>query len=217
MHACVAQAYRNQRKYSYFLRMDIRKYFPSIDHDVLFANLSRTIWDEPTLSFFRRVLHHGDSSGVGLPIGNLTSQHLANLHLSYLDHFVLQTLAPKAYVRYMDDFVLWANDRDFLQQAQQRITVYLELTLHLHPKPSITELLPARKGLLFLGCRILPNQVRLSQRSLYRLRKHIRKWQWEKRQGVSESGLARKAASVMGWTALAHTHSLRSCLQISTL
>jgi retron-type reverse transcriptase len=209
-HAAVAQSYANQRRYGWFLKMDIRKYFPSIRHDVLLRLVGRHFKDKAFLLCLERIVDHGGENGLGLPIGNLTSQHLANLHLSYLDHFVLQTLAPCAYVRYMDDFVLWSNCQESLRIAQQRITQYLDQVLHLTPKHSATELLPVRKGLLFLGCRILPNQVRLSQRSLYRLRRHIRQWYFDLQYGVAEETLTRKAASVMGWTRLAHSHALRS-------
>lgn len=111
----------------------------------------------------------------GIPIGNLTSQHLANFYLAHLDHFVLQQLRPSAYVRYMDDFVLWGKSRQELSDAKARIESWLQETLQLELKSSVTDLAPCRQGLTFLGFRILPDRIRLAQRSLKRLRSRVRK------------------------------------------
>jgi retron-type reverse transcriptase len=111
------------KKYHYALKCDVRKYFPSIDHDVLLDLVGRAIGDQRLLDLLTTVVasHHdsvehkwhsgGDLFDVrlrkrGLPIGNLTSQFLANVYLTPIDHFVKHELRVKGNVRYLDDFLL---------------------------------------------------------------------------------------------------------------
>ncbi len=205
-HACVWQAYRNQQRHAFFLRLDIHKFFPSVPHEILLNLLSQRVWDVQTMNFFRRVVHYGGSNGVGLPIGNLTSQLLANFYLAHLDHFILQHLHPAAYLRYMDDFVLWADDRASLREMLKKIHSYLEYVLQLQLNEQVTMLGTSRNGLTFLGFRILPFGIRLSLRSRHRLRGHIRRWEWGWHRGMDEKVLARRTDSVIGWCAFANSH-----------
>ena len=135
-HAAARYAYKCAKCSKYFLKLDVRKYFDSIDHAVLKRQLTRIIKDERCLELLFSVIDsyempckqalraafepaegvatnevgaQGETSPTcGLPIGNLTSQFFANLYLSPLDHFILEHLKPKAYVRYMDDMVIFA-------------------------------------------------------------------------------------------------------------
>ena len=127
------------RSSRYVLQCDVRKYFPSIDHAILKAILSRkikcphTLWlihtiidgsndQEPAIEYFP-----GDNLLTpaqrrrGLPIGNLTSQFFANIYLSSFDHFVKEHLKAKKYLRYVDDFALFSDDRGFLAEARPAI------------------------------------------------------------------------------------------------
>ena len=211
-HACVRQAYRNQRRFSWFLRLDVRKFFDSIPHVRLLELLRREVWDPGIFSLLERIVHAAGCDGRGLPIGNLTSQHFANFYLSYLDHFVLQTLRPCAYVRYMDDFVLWGRGRQEMSGWLTAIRAFLSDALGLILKDSATEIAPAARGLSFLGFRILPDRIRLGQRSLQRLRGHLRRFRkkWE-RTGDWEN-LRHSWDAVHGHAATAHIRSLRRTL-----
>ena len=114
------------------------------------------------------------SPGRGLPIGSLTSQHLANFYLGYFDRFVKEKLRLRGYVRYMDDCILWgesASDLRFLV-PQREAFVRSELVLDLK-EPTIC---PARSGFEFLGCRVFPTHVTLNRRS--RSDSEVASWTW---------------------------------------
>lgn len=96
------------KKYEYFLKCDIRKYFESVNHALLKNLLKRLFKDEKLLRLLEVIIDHVPESyepGRGIPIGNLTSQHFANLYLGELDHFLKDRLRVKGYLRYMDDCV----------------------------------------------------------------------------------------------------------------
>lgn len=152
------------RKHRFYLKLDIRKYFYCIDHAVLKQQLRRQFKDEPLLRLFDQIIDSYEvSPGCGIPIGNLTSQYFANHYLGALDHFIKNDLRCKAYLRYMDDFVLWANDKEQLKQWLREIVVFLSDVLRLALKPPAlnrTEL-----GLSVLGYRIFPEKTLLTRRS----------------------------------------------------
>ena len=106
--AAVRRAESYARHYGWFLKMDIRKYFDSVDQCVLLELLARKSKDAAVQRMFGQILASYETApGRGLPIGNLTSQHFANFYLDPLDRFVKERLRCRAYVRYMDDFVVW--------------------------------------------------------------------------------------------------------------
>jgi len=131
---------RFTNRYTYALKCDVRKYFESIDHAILGKKLARTIRCRPTLELCCRIIASSEASSAqpvlfpgddlftagnrarGLPIGNLTSQLWANLYLDRLDHLVREELRVPGYVRYTDDFILWADDKAFLHACLNRIS-----------------------------------------------------------------------------------------------
>lgn len=157
------QFFRSSR---YILQCDIRKYFPSIDHEILKSILHRrikcpgTLWlidtiidgsneQDPAIEYFP-----GDTlltplqRRKGLPIGNLTSQFFANVYLNEFDHFVREQLKVSKYLRYVDDFSLFADDKQFLGDARESIEDYLvRLRLKIHPIKS--QLFETRYGANF--------------------------------------------------------------------
>ncbi len=116
-YAGIEQARKYQQKYRWFLKLDVRKYFGSIDHDVLKTLLSRRFKDNVLLQVFSSIIDsYHTTEGKGLPIGNLSSQYFANHYLALADHYIKEKLQAPAYIRYMDDMVIWANDKDLLLQ-----------------------------------------------------------------------------------------------------
>src|SRR5690606_321359 len=113
----------------------------------------------------------GSDEAHGVPIGNLSSQYFANHYLSGLDHHVKEVLKIKAYVRYMDDMILWHDDKAELKNAYRAIREYVETSLRCELKPE--QLNYCSCGLPFLGYLVFPYHLRLSQRSKKRF---IRKW-----------------------------------------
>jgi hypothetical protein len=130
----------------YVLQSDIRSYFASVDHDVMMGLVARRVADERLFALVGSLIVHGcEAPGRGMPIGNLTSQLFANLYLDPFDHFVKETLRVRHYLRYMDDFVLLAADRDEARARLAAVEAFLRDRLRL-------ELNPRRIVVVPLGC-----------------------------------------------------------------
>jgi hypothetical protein len=137
-HAAVQYAFGQCKSNRFFLKLDIRKYFDSIDHDALKAMIRRLIKDKRVLFLLDGVIDSYEvAPGRGVPIGNLTSQFFANLYLAGMDHFILEKLRPAAYCRYMDDFVVWGNSSEELKAALVRVKDYIEQNLKLSIKQPV--------------------------------------------------------------------------------
>lgn len=137
---------------NYVLKCDISKYFPNINHNVLKRLVRDKIADEKLLNLLDGII---DSSGEekGLPIGNLTSQLFANIYLNKLDEYVKYTLHIKHYVRYMDDFIILHESKEFLHEIKSKIDDFLN-TLMLSMHPSKTNIILILTGIDFLGYRV---------------------------------------------------------------
>ena len=172
-HAAVAQAQRYLGQESWFLKTDIDKYFDSIRHRNLLGLIERKIKDARLLAITERIVRNGGINGVGLPIGNLTSQFFANVYLNGFDHFVKQELRVRRYVRYMDDFVQFSTEKEALKAHRKAVEAYLAEELGLRLKPGATFINSASNGLTFLGRRIFPNLVRLAPANLRRITRRM--------------------------------------------
>jgi retron-type reverse transcriptase len=139
---------RNNTQTCWVLKCDIRKFFASIDHDILKNISAENIDDKETLWLIDEII---DSFNPGLPLGNLTSQLLVNVYMNKFDHFIKRRLTVRYYIRYADDFVIMDENRERLQKLIPEIAHFLhsELKLSLHPKKvSISTLV---SGIDFLG------------------------------------------------------------------
>ncbi len=128
----------NHSRTVWVLKCDIRKFFANIDHSTLKDILSRHLEDANTMHLFTMVVdsfHTKDRIGVGLPLGNLTSQLLVNIYMNEFDQFVKHTLKVRYYIRYADDFVILHEHKDDLLALLQKLSEFLErrLKLSLHP------------------------------------------------------------------------------------
>lgn len=171
--AAVERARHFARRHTYFLKLDIRRYFDSVSHAILRERLERRFKDRWLLDLFGTILAgHETAPGRGLPIGSLTSQHFANFTLGWLDQFVKHTLRVRGYVRYMDDFVVWGDDRIWLREVRDRIRSFLaeELALELKAEPYLNR---CRVGMDFLGNRVYPTHVTLNRRGRVRFRRAV--------------------------------------------
>lgn len=181
----------------FYLKLDIRKYFPSISHHRLDSLIEGLFKEPKMLSLWRQVVSsHGGSERRGLPIGSLTSQHLANAYLGQFDRFVKETLRVKGYVRYMDDMVLWGESSQTLQAHLSVINDYLQrrLSLGLKPTPYINRV---EHGLDFLGARIFPTYMVPNRTSRIRYRRRIQKIEKLQSLGmIGESELQRMGTSM---------------------
>ncbi|HEY5221118.1 MAG TPA: reverse transcriptase/maturase family protein [Candidatus Paceibacterota bacterium] len=146
-------ASRNNTRTCWVLKCDIKKFFANIDHKVLMDIFARRISDERLLSLLREIVDSFSASrpGVGLPLGNLTSQLFVNVYMNEFDQFVKHTLKAKQYIRYADDFVILSPNRDWLRIVLLEISYFLQdrLKLQLHPDKVFVKTLAS--GVDFLG------------------------------------------------------------------
>lgn len=152
-YAMAYQVSHNHTRTCWVLKCDIRKFFASIDHCILIGVLQQYITDQDVLWLLGEVIvsFHSGISGIGLPLGNLTSQLFANIYLNELDQFVKHRLKARHYIRYADDFVLLSEDREWLEHQLPHLQQFLKdrLCLTLHPdKVFITTV---ASGIDFLG------------------------------------------------------------------
>ena len=188
----VLRAQQFTRRNSWYLKLDIHKFFDSIDHAVAIRFLEKAFQDADLIALFKKILSTYQSSpGKGIPIGNLFSQHLANYYLCRLDHWLKEVRKIKDYIRYMDDFILFASDKRRLAQELPEIQAFLEKHLCLKLKNSI-QLNQVCFGVPFLGYRIFPGHIRLLSASLRRFSRKYREYEERYCTGLwSEGDLAR--------------------------
>ena len=210
LHKCLHRAQGYCRRFDWFLKMDIRRYFDSIDHMIALRLLSRRFKDRELLLLFQRLLDtYHIQTGQGVPIGNLISQHLANFYLGPFDHWIKEELGVKGYVRYMDDFLVFGGNKNDLKIKLDRIRAYLKDQLKLELKENV-QLNRCKCGIPFLGMRVFPNVIRLSRPSKQRFSKKFRYYehQWIKGKW-SEKTLARRMTPLVQFTKAANTNDFR--------
>lgn len=188
----------------YCLKLDIRKYYPSVDHEVLKAILRRKIKDQRTLRLFDEII----DSAPGLPIGNYLSQTLANVYLAYFDHYVKEVLGVRYYYRYVDDIVVLSSDKAQLRSVLRGMKMYLG-SLHLEVK-SNWQIFPVEaRGIDFLGYVFRHGYVLLRKRikhNLFKALAHQRKVA----RSCEEIRLA--VASYIGWLKYTNSKHLTNTL-----
>ncbi|MFA6057257.1 MAG: reverse transcriptase domain-containing protein [Taibaiella sp.] len=131
----------------YCLKLDIKKFYPSVDHDILKQLLRRKFKDQGLLWLLDEII----DSAPGLPIGNYMSQYLANFYLCYFDHWIKEVKGVKYYFRYADDIVLLAPDKASLHYLLTEITEYLLVNLKLEVKSNYQVFPVQQRGIDFLG------------------------------------------------------------------
>lgn len=182
------------RRFDYVLPMDVKQFFAAIDHALLIENLSKGLHDEKVLDLCKLIIHSGAGilntcyemvyfsgddllAGIrprGLPIGNLTSQFWANVYLNGLDHYIKRDLKCRGYVRYVDDLLLFSNNKKELHEWKNAVINYLagmRLTIHENSAQSR----PCRVGVPFLGFQVFPDHRRLKRRKAVQARRRIKK------------------------------------------
>jgi RNA-directed DNA polymerase len=191
--AAVEKALIDVSNTNYCLKLDIRKFYPSVDHTILKALLRRKIKDNDLLWLLDEII----DSAAGLPIGNYLSQYLANFYLSGFDHWIKQEMAVKYYFRYADDIVILSGDKAQLHALLQRIRAYLLNNLNLEVKANYQVFPVAARGIDFVGYRFYHTHTRI--------RKTIK--QNFARMAVKRND-EKSFASYMGWMAHAKTRHL---------
>lgn len=175
VHAAIHHAQSQARSFPWVMHLDITAYFPSIDHAVLREQLIRRFRGDGLRLIDAVIQTHGADEGRGLPIGALTSQHFANHYLNVADRWALAQPEVRAHCRYMDDFLLWGEDRLGLVKFRDRFIDYLAGELCLNVKPPLIQ--RCNQGMCFCGIHIKPYSLRASQRRRRRYRQTLVYWQ----------------------------------------
>jgi retron-type reverse transcriptase len=212
-HKAVRLAQNYIRVNKFYLKMDIEKYFETMDHRKLVEIFSGVVKDKQVLRLLKTILRTSEQSsgiqGKGIPIGNLTSQFLANVYLNILDHYALNTLAVQNYIRYMDDFVIFANDKDKLKAYRDELEQFAAGELLLKVKDRATVIQKRENGLGFLGYRVFPNLVRVKNKNIPRLKRKIAVRQKQYQEGkITEEQLVASVQSIMGYFRFAGSRHL---------
>lgn len=208
-YAALERAKKYSHKFDFYLKLDVRKFFGSIDHQVLKEQMLFLFKDKELLHIFEAIIDsYPNEARKGLPIGNLTSQYFANHYLSALDHYIKEDLQCKAYVRYMDDMVLWHSDKEFLKDCLAKINSFVEAKLALILKPPLLQ--KTDKGLPFLGYLIFPYFTRLKQQSKKRFICKLRTIEEDyHHQLISEEEAQKRALPLIAFTQHADTRRFR--------
>lgn len=173
-HAALERAKFFTTHREWYLKLDVRKFFESIHHEVLVGQLARLFKDPGVVGIFEQIIHSCEASpGRGLPIGNLTSQYFANHYLVGLDRFIKETLRVRAYTRYMDDLVIWHFEKNALLKARDAVREYVETELRCTLKPEALN--RTCNGLPFLGYHLFPYHTRLLHKSKHRFIRKMRR------------------------------------------
>ncbi|MDH7485141.1 MAG: reverse transcriptase/maturase family protein [Anaerolineae bacterium] len=215
-HRALDRCQQFARRHRYVLQCDVRQFFPSIDHAILRELLAHKVADPGIMWLVDRILESGigvlseeyqmvyfpddDLLAIhrprGLPIGNLTSRFWANCYLNPFDHFVKRELRCPAYLRYVDDFLLFGDDKREMwawKEATVERLARLRLTIH----ETRAQVRPVGQGIPFLGFVVFPQQRRLKRRKGIAYRRRLKGLLQDYAAG--EISLDRVTASVQGW------------------
>lgn len=199
-HTAINRASGFASRFRFVLKCDIQQYFSSIDHGVLMELIRRRIWDKEVLWLVNTIIEASHSHQEftsyfpgddlftpferrkGLPIGNQTSQFFANVYLNGLDHYIKEVLQAPAYIRYVDDLLVFHHRKEPLHHICEAIRTYGEnLRLRLHPGKCYVA--PVRTGFTFLGHRIFPSHRRLEAGNVRRFKRRLRWYRKEIQEG----------------------------------
>jgi RNA-directed DNA polymerase len=232
-HAALDKYGSFSKENRYVLKCDVKKYFPSIDHEILKQIVREKIICKDTLELIDKIIDNsnpqeeintyfnGDNLFTpferkrGIPIGNLTSQFLANVFLDRLDDFVNVKLGINKYIRYVDDFVIFGNDKKELMLYLQKIDDYLE-NLRLILNKNKTKIHHTKQGVKFLGFKLF-HKFRLVQRSnVIRAKTRFKKIELQIKAGIIEK--PKVLSSVNGWLGhVINANSLKLVNKMSNL
>lgn len=170
-HKNIKKWLKNTTETKYCLKLDIRKFYPSVNREILYNKFERIIKDKDTLLLISKII---DVDCSGLPIGFYTSGWFANLYLTDLDNFIKEELNIKYYLRYVDDLVLFSSNKRKLQKSIRLITEYLKKD-KLIVKKNYQVFNIDYRDIDFLGYRFFRNKTILRKRIMLRISKRARK------------------------------------------
>lgn len=192
---------KDHKNTKYCLKMDIKKYFDSVPHDVVLEKLSKQIHDEKFLKILKEVV---DVNEKGLPLGFYTSQWFANWYLTEMDHYIKEELGAKYYIRYMDDMIIFGANKRKLHKMRIAIDNYLQTRLKLRLKEN-WQIFPINSRFLdFMGYRFYRDRTTLRRSILYKACRKSEKIAKEKAT-IYE---IKQAMSYLGWFKQTDTYDI---------
>jgi len=199
-------ATQNGRVSCFALKCDIKKFFDTIDHDILLAILKKRIKDENTIWLLKQIISSFSSNysllGIekGVPIGNLTSQLFANIYMNELDIFIKQKLKVKYYLRYTDDFIILSKNKEYLKNIIPQIVSFLQDELRLKIHEEKTTIQKTSQGVDFLGYVVFNKYKLVRTKTKRRMTKKFNLKINEYHQGiVSKTSLSQSLQSYLGF------------------
>lgn len=201
----------------YCLKLDIVKFYPSIQHTILKEILRRKIKDKDFLQILDEIIDSVnscvDTKGVGVPIGNYLSQFYANIYLTDFDHWVKEVLKCRYYYRYADDIVILGNSKEELRVVLEKIQEYLWTKLRLKVKENYQIFPVPIKGIDFVGYVIRPTHTLLRKSIKNKITLSAERYHLGL---VTEESYRKAMASYYGWMKYANTKHLLSVLEQKT-
>ena len=186
----------------YCLKMDIKKYFENIPHEILKERLESLIHDKRFLAVLFEII---DVCETGIPLGFYTSQWVANWYLTELDHYITESLGARHYIRYMDDMIVFSNDKDDLHRIRQMISVYLQRELGLEMKENWAIFPISKRALDFMRFRFYPDRTTLRKSIMIKASRKARRL-WKKDKPTIYD--VRQMLSYNGWLLSTSTYKL---------
>ncbi|HUD20645.1 MAG TPA: reverse transcriptase/maturase family protein [Candidatus Saccharimonadales bacterium] len=188
------------------IKLDIRKFFDSVDHEILLGLLEVRIADKRLLSLLEQIIRSFCfSPGKGMPLGNLTSQLFANVYMDPLDKFVKQNLNAKHYLRYADDFIILSSNSHELLGYLVEINIFLKERLKLHVHPNKVFLRKLNQGIDFVGYVALPHYQLPRRKTVNRMLKKLK--------SAKTSDIEKSLPSYLGHIRHAKSHKLTKTIR----
>lgn len=198
---------KSYREY-YILKMDVRKFFNSIDKKILYKILNKRIKDKKLLWLIRQILS-AQGRDKGIEIGNYTSQTFANIYLNELDQYVKHKLKCKYYYRYMDDMVIMCENKEIAKDSLNNITKFLKENLKLTLN-SKTRIFKDIQGVNFCGYKINEKRLKIRHTSKCRMKRKLKRYTKQLREGkITLPEIQRSIASWLGYVKHADSYNLR--------
>lgn len=198
---------RSYREY-YILKMDVSKYFNSIDKNILYMILRRRIKDQKVLWIIKKILT-AQNRQIGIEIGNYTSQTFANIYLNEVDQYAKNNLKIKYYFRYMDDTVILVKTKDEAKNILKKIKEFLKTKLHLSLNDK-TQIFKSKQGVNFCGYKINEYRLKVRDKGKKKFKKKIKKLLKDIKDGKLSSKDARVyLTGHIGYFEIADTYNLK--------
>lgn len=214
-HSASRLVMKNVRRSRYCLQGDVKKFYPSIHHDVAMQIVEKKIKDEWVLWILEDIIRSFPGER-NIPIGNLTSQWIGNLVLNELDTYVRHNLKPDGYVRYNDDFLLFSDSKECLRDFQDKIRDFLKDRLRL--TLSKDRVYPVTEGVDFVGYRHFEKYLLVRKSTARRVKKRMSHLRWEIHTGAVNPERARSiVSSTEGWLRWANANNLRNAMHIDEM